>query len=454
MKNRQTQYLYQIFFCILAFILCLFFIHEFVDDNNKSIKTISNSAKIDSIKGNNEASKGNSLDKISVKNKKNTDTTNRIDNNTANNTKTDTSNSKKEDKNSSNSSNGDEISEKKSQVSFIAVGDDLVHIEVYKSGKKKDGTLNYDHLFSGIKSDIKAADLAVINQETIFGSKDMGFTGYPNFCSPKEVGEAIVKAGFDIVLQATNHTMDRGLKAVDYTLDFWDKKKEITLLGVNRTQKERDSIRVVEKNGIKFALLNYTFSLNGHDLPEGKPYLVNLLLEDKVKADIKKAKKKADVVIVFPHWGLEYNYKPSSEQEHYTKIFADLGVDLVIGTHPHVLQPVKWVKGKNGNKMLIYYSLGNYISYQREAPRMLGGMAKILFEKDESGVKIKNASIVPIVTHYENLSDYNFKTYKLSEYTDELAKKHGILKLEKESVFTLANMKKIANDVLGEWYKD
>jgi poly-gamma-glutamate synthesis protein (capsule biosynthesis protein) len=340
----------------------------------------------------------------------------------------------------------------KQTVSLLAVGDDLIHIEVYKSGKKEDGTLNYDHLFSNLKSDISKADIAVINQETILGNKQMGYSGYPNFCSPKEIGQAIIKAGFDVVLHGNNHILDKGIKGIESTLSFWKKQKNITVLGIHESQKKRDSISIIEKNGIKFALLNYTQLLNGHVLPSDELFRINTMNEEEMKEDIQKAKKIADVIVVFPHWGSEYSYKPDSNQKYFTKFFADEGVDLIIGTHPHVLQPIEWVAGKKGHKTLVYYSLGNYVSYQREAPRMLGGIANVVFQKVNDGIEIKSASITPIVTHYENNNGYKVKVYKLSEYSEALAKKHGIHKLEKNSYFSYVGIKKLAKDILGDWY--
>ncbi|BCN31222.1 CapA family protein [Anaeromicropila herbilytica] len=440
MKKRNINYNYIAVFCTVIFVLTFAIVGYYIGDWN-SKKTVTTMAQVEDK---NELGKG-----ISKESKK-----------TPNSTTTTKSIGEQRDAKESNSQYDSNEStatyqdDQNNTVSFLAVGDDLVHIEVYKSGIKKNKVLNYDHLFSKLKNDISKADISVINQETIFGDRSVGYSGYPNFCSPIEIGEAIKKAGFDVVLQATNHTLDKGTKAIDYTLSFWRKQKCITLLGVNQDQNERNTIRIVEKKGIKFALLNYTFSLNGHILPSNQSYRIDMLDEDQMKADITKAKKLADVVIVFPHWGTEYSYHPDEKQKYYTKFFAKEGVDVVIGSHPHVLQPVEWVNGPKNHKMLVYYSLGNYVSYQREAPRMLGGMANMEFIKKNDKVEIKNASITPIVTHYEKANNYNFSVYKLSDYTENLAKVHGVLRLEKESYFSLGEMKKLAKNILGEWYKE
>lgn len=348
----------------------------------------------------------------------------------------------------------EEIEEDINQVTLLAVGDNLVHDQVIHSGLQEDGTYNYDHLFSQLKDEFIASDISIINQETILGGELFPYTGYPVFNTPVEMGDAIFNAGFDVVLHATNHTMDRGEKAVFHTLDFWKKYPEITVLGINESKEARESIPVITKNGIRIAMLNYTYGLNGYSLPKDKPYLVNMLTDqEQMKEDIKRAKEISDFVIVFPHWGTEYVYEADKNQINLTNFFADLEVDLVIGTHPHVVEPVEWITTETGHKMLVYYSLGNYVSYQKEAPRMLGGMAKISLVKEEGEVVIEEASITPIITHYEESPHYSFGVYKLRDYTLEQSLRHGVIELQKNSNFSLLGTKELAQTVLGEWIK-
>lgn len=338
-------------------------------------------------------------------------------------------------------------------VTLLAVGDNLIHIEVVQSGLQKDGSYNYDHLYDEIKDEIMAADIAVVNQETILGGKALTYSGYPAFNSPTEIGDALVAAGFDVILHATNHTMDKGLQGVLNTLEFWDRYPDITVLGINKSKEDRDRIPVIEKNGIKIAMLNYTYGLNGYKVPGDKPYLVNMLDKKQMEKDIKKARREADFVIVFPHWGTEYVYEPVQSQKDLTEFFYNLKVDLVIGTHPHVLQPVEWVTSDPDHRMLVYYSLGNFLSYQKEAPRMLGAMAHVTITKDGDGTYISDAKITPIVTHFEHgPSDYNYGIYKLSEYTSEMGEKHGVSDIAKQGKFTYEKTLLLAERVLGDWY--
>lgn len=345
--------------------------------------------------------------------------------------------------------------ESKNSVTLLAVGDNLIHIEVINSGLQADGSYNYDHLYDEIKEEILAADIAVINQETILGGKDLTLSGYPAFNSPTEIGDALVKAGFDVILHATNHTLDKGYRGVKNTFEFWDTYPKITVLGINKTKEDRDKIPIIEKNGIKIAMLNYTYGLNGYKMPKDKPYLVNMLDKKQMQKDIEKARKKADFVIVFPHWGTEYVYEPVKSQKDLVNFFYELGVDLVIGTHPHVLQPVEWITKDTDHRMLVFYSLGNFLSYQKESPRMLGGMAYVTITKDEKGTYISKAEISPIVTHYEQgFSDLNYGIYKLSEYPKEMGDRHGVSIVAKQGEFKYEGILMLAKDILGTWYKE
>lgn len=345
------------------------------------------------------------------------------------------------------------------QVTLLAVGDDLVHGSTLNGGLQEDGTYDFNGFYKHLTDEISAADIAVINQETILGGAEFAYSGYPRFNTPDAMGDAIVNAGFDVVLHATNHTMDKGDKGVENCLSFWETNyPEITVLGIYDSAEAQNSVTVVEKNGIRIAMLNYTYSLNGIPIPEDKNYLVTLLTwsnRDYIRSQIQKAKELADFVIVFPHWGTEYVYEPDKNQIFWTELFAAEGVDLVIGTHPHVLEPVEWVERPDGGNMLVFYSLGNFISGQIEAPRLLGGMAEITLTKTEDGVQITEAAVVPVVTHYsDNVGDGTYSTYRLSDYTEELLQIHGIHKRAEESVFTLEDTWALAREILGAYLKE
>lgn len=334
-----------------------------------------------------------------------------------------------------------------SKVTLVAVGDNLIHNTLIAAGEQEDGSLDYTSLYANIKPEIEKADIAVIDQETILGGSSFEYTGYPLFNSPWEIGDAAIDAGFDIFNCATNHTMDMGWAGIEKELEYFSGKENVVALGINEDERDYNSITYYEKNSITFALLNYTFGTNGIPLPEDKPWCVNLLDKDKVTADIKEARENADVVIVFPHWGTENSHDVSDYQKEYTKLFSDLGVDIVIGCHPHVLQPVEWVTNEStGKKMIVYYSLGNFISHQIELDQLCGGMAQLTIEKHGDEIEISSAKLVPIVCHYNRGENdkFVFDVYKLSDYTDELAASHS------QSGGTVEYYTNLVNDVIDE----
>lgn len=348
------------------------------------------------------------------------------------------------------------------QMVLRMVGDDLLHVPVVESALQADGSYNFDHLFSHVKEDITAAGIGIINQETVLGGTEMGISGYPCFNSPQEVGDAIVNAGFDVVQEANNHAMDKGYAGLEATMNYWEKNHpEILTVGVNQNEAERNTTRIYEKEGVKFAFLSYTTSTNGIPLPSDKPWLVNMLNQEEVVADIQKAKEEADFVIVLPHWGVEYVTYATEEQKRTAQYMADAGADLIIGTHPHVLEPIEWIENASGGQTLVYYSLGNFVSNQSRPARMLGGMAEVTLDvTSDNTVTIQSASLVPLVTHYEwgNLQN-SYTVYKLSEYNDTLATKNGVLKEETDDdgqviskTFTMAWLDNLATEALGDWY--
>jgi poly-gamma-glutamate synthesis protein (capsule biosynthesis protein) len=315
---------------------------------------------------------------------------------------------------------------KDTKVTLVAVGDNLIHNTLVSAGEQEDGSLNYDSFYENISSYIKSADIACINQETMLGGSSFEYSGYPMFNTPWEVGESAINAGFNVFTCATNHSMDVGSAGIEKELEFFSNHPEVTHIGTNADEAEYNEITYIEKNDITFALLNYTYGTNGISIPEDKPYLINMLTEDKVTKDVTEARKHADVVIVFPHWGTENSHDVNESQEKYVKLFSDLGVDIVIGTHPHVLQPVEWYENsETGKKMLVYYSIGNFISHQTNLNQLCGGMAEITIERVDGEIQITNAKLAPVVDYYKKTdSGYKFSVYKLSDYTDDLASSH------------------------------
>lgn len=339
-----------------------------------------------------------------------------------------------------------------SSVSLVAVGDNLIHNTLISAGEQEDDSLDYSSFYENIKNDISSADIAVINQETILGGSEFEYTGYPVFNSPWEIGTAAIDAGFDIFTCATNHSLDKGYAGIEQECAFFDQHPEVVHVGTNDSEEDYNSIIYYEKNSIRFAILNYTYGTNGIPIPESSPWCVNMMDKEKITADVNAAKQNADVIIVFPHWGTENSTSVSDYQREYVQLFSDLGVDIVIGTHPHVLQPVEWVENETtGKKMLVYYSLGNFISHQTSLNQLCGGMAEIKIEKKNGEISITSAKLVPVVCWYKSSGDkYEFSVYKLSDYTDSIADSHA----QRSNGATPDYFREYASDIVSDEFLD
>lgn len=312
-------------------------------------------------------------------------------------------------------------------VDFIAVGDNLIHGAIYYDSEVRHQGYEFDELYDAVKPYVEEADVAYINQETILGGTELGLSHYPMFNSPQEIGTALVNAGFDWIASSSNHSMDKFEEGIIRSENFWEQYPEIVTTGLNRTEEERHEDKFIERNGVKFGVLGYTYGTNGIPLPEGKDYLVNIYSEERIREDVEALKGKCDAILVSMHWGIEYATVPSEEQEYFAQLLADLGVAVVIGEHPHVIQPMEWVEGKDGNQTLVIYSLGNFMSAQDGDLNMLGGMASWSIRKngETDAITVENVKFYPTVTHFEPVFT-KFKTYLLKDYTDELAAQHGL----------------------------
>ncbi|WP_295749192.1 CapA family protein [uncultured Holdemanella sp.] len=312
-------------------------------------------------------------------------------------------------------------------VSFMGVGDNLIHETVYNDALQDDGTYDFSKMYTNFKKDAKESDIAFINQETVLGGESLGLSGYPTFNSPTEIAKNLEKAGFNLANLATNHCLDRGEQGITNELEAFSNTNIVTD-GVYTSQEAFNAIPTFKKKGITFSFLAYTYGTNG--IAPDYDYNVSYLDDDQIKSDVQKAKEISDVVIVSAHWGDENTFEPNDLQKHYAQLFADCGVDVVIGTHPHTIQPVKWIKGNSGNKMLCVYSLGNFIGGMLTTDNAIGGEIKFDFVKKNDKITIENVKWIPTVIHFEGNQDniievrYNYKAYKLSQYSDKLAKKH------------------------------
>lgn len=344
------------------------------------------------------------------------------------------------------------------EYTIIMVGDVLLHTPVEESCRQADGSYDYDSLFAYTKDAISAADLALVNQEVIIGGAELGITGYPSFNADFSLCDSLTDAGFDVICHATNHAMDKGRKGLVNCAEYWrENYPQITVLGIHDTADTSTACGaepvILELPDMKIAVLNYTYGTNGISLPEDMPYAVDMLEEEQVAADIQRAEELADFTIVCPHWGTEYRLSPDASQEKWTKIFAENGADLVLGTHPHVIEPVEWVADpESGHEMLVYYSLGNFVNWTSgtgtgTANRMVGGMAEVTIAKNDDGeAEITDYGVSPVVSHVTSGSG-GVTAYFLTEYTEELSEENEIRAQDPE--FSLEYCVNLCNSVWG-----
>lgn len=314
------------------------------------------------------------------------------------------------------------------RVKLLAVGDMLMHVPVSGYARQADGSYNYDFIFEPILKELGESDLAVLNNEVPFGGNQIGLRGYPSFNCFTELGDAEVKAGFNVILNASNHVNDMGYAGIQNTLKFWEKYPDVTLLGLNKTPSDVGKLTIVEVNNIKIALFNFTYGINAGS-PKDAPYIVDLMTDatlPQIREELMRAEQEADFTIVFPHWGEEYHLVQSTKQERYAKLFTEWGADLIIGAHPHCIEPIRTIEASNGNQSLCYYSLGNFISEQDETIAMIGGIAKVEIVKDKNGARIDKHDIQFVINHFGQEANA-VKLYRLEDYSDELAAQHGIV---------------------------
>jgi len=297
-------------------------------------------------------------------------------------------------------------------LSVIGVGDALIHNGVYIDAntyqRDSNGYYIYDFtkMFTYIKDIIAPYDLKFYNQETIIGGKNLGLSNYPYFNSPDEIGLDLVKIGFNMVNLASNHTLDKFEPGATYSANMWKNVKDVYAVGNYSSWEERDAVRIEEKNGITYTLLGYTYGTNGIPVPTGKEYLVNLYSDARAKEDIEKVRDKVDVVMVSMHWGTEYTHIPTAEQRRQAKYLADLGVDVIIGHHPHVIQPIEFI-----DDTLVIYSLGNFISAQDGVNKRVGMMAAFTINKTTTDGVTTDISISDVKgdliwTHYNYYTQF------------------------------------------------
>ena len=336
-------------------------------------------------------------------------------------------------------------------IKIVAAGDNLLHNTISFDAKQADGSYDFSSIYTRIAPITSAADIAFINQEIMLTGK---ISGYPRMEAPAEVADALIDAGFNVINLATNHTLDKGEDGLVACLSNVKARPFDAVLGAYETQEQSVTPILVEKEGITFGFLSYTYDMNGYTLSEGNEWKVDLINEPKMKKDVQAIRPLCDYLIVSMHWGVEYNTEPSKYQRQLAELLCNNGVDLIIGTHPHVLQPLETLVSFDGeHETICAWSLGNFISNQHRLETMLGGMLQVELEFDPDNKLISSRSgIIPTVTQYDDDAK-NYKVHLLSEYTEDLAAVHGIRKHASEPL-SLTFLNELAQRVLGDAITD
>jgi len=290
------------------------------------------------------------------------------------------------------------------RVHLKVVGDIMVHDVQYRSAYDPlRGDYDFLPMFAPVIEELQA-DILVGNLETTLGGYELGYSGYPRFNSPDNLAETLSKLGFDMLFTANNHSLDKGESGLRRTIEVLD---ENNIRHTGTFQSEEDSLkpRILTANGISFGFLNYTYGTNGLKAEEGKDYLVNYINAEKIIEDIKNLRPIVEIVVVGLHFGNEYWQSPNEQQRYLADEVARAGADIILGSHPHVLQPFEFID-VGERKCFVVYSLGNFISGQKERYTDSGAILDLVIEKSvmDDHPQIVKVDFIPVwVRRYVNL---------------------------------------------------
>ena len=355
---------------------------------------------------------------------------------------------------------------KDSIVRFLACPDNIIHPSIYydaliracaKKGETpvfnrlRDADYDFASIYEYVAPVIRDADIASVNVETLIGGTQGEISGYPTFNTPEKAGYTLCDLGFDVFNLAHNHMLDsyNDKYLINCNRFFTDLGK--VTIGYYKNKADTDNIRIVEKNGIKIAFLAYTFSTNGVSLQQGAETYIPYFSEELIEKQVALAKSQADVIVASCHWGDEDTYTPNAHQKKYADLLVRLNVDVILGMHPHVIQPMEWRDRPDGGRSLLVYSLGNFVSTQQELPELLEGMASFTIQKStlngKSTIQILSPEVKPMVMHY-NHDNGEYGPYMLDDYTEELASSHSVRNVIGDE-FTLDNLKAKFKEIMS-----
>lgn len=298
-----------------------------------------------------------------------------------------------------------EDTKKEITVTVGAIGDVLLHKRLYQHAEVDNGRYDFIPMLQGVEDLLQSPDFLMANIESIPGGADIGLSTYPTFNSPQEIVTDLQSLGVDMVIGANNHTLDKGIKAIDSAINLYDEVK-MPYVGLYRDTNDRNNARIVTIEDVSLGVLAYTYGTNGIPIPPGHEDVVALFDSARIVDDVQKLRDQVDIVIVHMHWGSEYERKPNQTQRDLAQILSAAGVDIIFGHHPHVLQPIERLKD-NDQETIVFYSLGNFYSGQNFDYTDIGGVATVevtkVIEGDKSSVSLHSPQIEPtLVLHKKN----------------------------------------------------
>ncbi len=314
-------------------------------------------------------------------------------------------------------------------ITILGAGDNLIHDVIYEQARARTGGKGYDFgpVYARIAPQIKAADIAVINQETILADKIALPSGYPLFNSPTALGDEMVNVGFDVINHGNNHILDLGEKGVKATLDYWA-QKPVAVVGAYNDDADLENIRIVVAKGIKTAHIGITEMTNGLYLPKNSNYrLIYASNTPLIERLIKKAKSMADVVVISVHWGNEDTFNLTAQQTQLAQNMVNWGADIIFGNHATVLQKLTVLTRPDGTRCPVIFALGNLVSAQQRGENMIGGLLTVTMTKNfQTGkTSFTGMKLAPVITQY-GPHFTNITVYPIRDYTETLAKAHGV----------------------------
>ena len=311
-------------------------------------------------------------------------------------------------------------------VTVLCGGDNLIHKPIYQRAQTDNG-YDFDYLYQNVKSFIESADIATINQEAPLATDLEDPSGYPHFNTPKEVGQDLFDAGFDVINIGNNHMYDIGSQGALVTEQFFQ-NRGIPVVGFYRSDEDFHNIRIIEKNGIKIAFLSFVEMTNLDPDDPDLGYCVSMEDRSLVKEQIEEAREQADVVVAHAHWGEEGTTELTDGQVEMAHLMVDWGVDIIFGNHPHVIQSLVTITREEDSQLCpVIYSMGNFVSAQTHRNQIVSAMLAVKITRDANGIARPSAmGVMPVITHFTQDDRMDIVLYPLATYSEELAEAHYV----------------------------